>query len=809
MCCLAMNAIAPSAPAVLADLSSLAFANEEWAWVAAGCGGAALVALVVGYLRTPLRGGRRIAAMGLKALGFALLALALLEPVHLEKTPQTHSNDVAIVADNSAGLEVPLGEGREAPSAELRAALAPSAAGDPPAWLGAIAETFRVQPFLADRGLRQVGDFSGLDFARASTTLGAALENIESRFRGRPLAAAVLLTDGNATDPAVLEAWIARQQALPPAERVPVFPVVLGEIDPAARDLSLVRVDASTSQFEDAQVTLAVEAAALGEFPDPVEVYALDGQGEELGKRELVFPPGDGRRSATARLRIGGVPSGLSFLTVGIRQTAAEPLPQLTEKNDRLRVVVDRGAGPYRVLYLGGRPNWEYKFLRRAIAGDAELDLVGLIRIARREPKFEWRGRTGESSNPLFRGFGGVDEETQRYDEPVLIRLNTATPEELRDGFPKAAEELFAAYRAIVIDDLEADFLTQEQMNLIDRFVAQRGGTVVMLGGKESFQGGGWNNTPVGRLLPVYLDPPDGGGPALGAVWNLTREGSLEEWMRLRASNEEEEIRLAHMPAFFAVNRLPAIKPGADLLATVTDDAGRVHPALVTQRYGEGKSAVLAVADFWRWGMKDEEQRLEFEKAWRQFLRWTVTDAPGRVELRKEELNEGAIPLTRVSVRVRDLAFDPQDDAAVRVTVRDLDGTERDLAAEPSLAEPGLFVAEHLSEESEGYRIEAVAIDGEGREIGRGEVGRTLNPEAAEYSRLGPDREGLARLAAATGGELLVVDALPRLPGLLRQLDLPLVETKQRPLWHTPWLFLLALLCFLGEWGLRRRGGIL
>ncbi len=586
-----------------------------------------------------------------------------------------------------------------------------------------------------------------------------------------------------------------------------MFPVVVGDASPGARDLSLARIDAATTAFEDAQVTLTVEAAALGEFPDPVEIYALNEKGEELGKKDLVFPPGEGRRTATTRLRLGGVPPGLSFLTVGIRQTAPTPLPQLTEKNDRLRIDVDRGTGPYRILYLSGRPNWEYKFFRRALAGDAELDLVGLIRIAKREPKFEWRGRTGETSNPLFRGFGSVDEETQRYDEPVLIRLNTATPEELRDGFPKSAEELFAPFRALIIDDLEAEFFTQEQQNLIDRFVAQRGGTVVMLGGRESFQGGGWDNTLIGRLLPVYLDGTERGGPALEASWNLTREGSLEDWMRLRAGQEEEEIRLAYMPPFFAVNRLPAIKPGANLLATVTDSEGRLLPALVTQRYGEGKSAALTVGDFWRWGMKDAEQRLEFEKAWRQFLRWAVTDVPARVEVRKEELNEGAIPLTRVSVRVRDLAFEPQDDAIVRLTVRDLGGGVRELVAEPSLEEPGLFIAEHLSEESEGYRIEATAIDGEGREIGGGAVARSLNPEAAEFARLGPDPESLARLAAVTGGELLALDALGRLPGLLRGLDLPVVEVKQRPLWHTPWLFLFALLCFLGEWAMRRRQG--
>jgi uncharacterized membrane protein len=388
-----------------------------------------------------------------------------------------------------------------------------------------------------------------------------------------------------------------------------------------------------------------------------------------------------------------------------------------------------------------------------------------------------------------------------------LVRLNTATPEELRDGFPKTAEDLFTRYRAIVIDDLEADFFTAEQQELIEQFVSMRGGTVVMLGGQESFQEGGWDNTPVGRSLPVYLDQKEPGGAALEATYNLTREGWLEDWMRLRAGQEEEEIRLAYMPPFFAVNRLPTIKPGASILSTVTDPEGRVLPALITQRYGEGRSAAFAVADFWRWGMKDSEQNAELGKMWRQFLRWSVTDVPARVELTKEETNDGAIPVTKVAVRVRDLKYDPQDDAAVLLTVKDLDGTTRSLTAEPSLDEPGLFTAEHLSEESQGYRIEAKVIDGAGQEIGTGEVARSLNPEAAEYNRLGPEKDLLERLAKATGGELLTIADLSRLPGLLDELDLPVVEVKQRPLWHTPWLFLLALACFLGEWGLRRRKG--
>lgn len=791
-------------------LASVAFANESWAWVAILFGLGAILVLFLTYRISHLRGGKKVAAMALKGAGLVLLALALMEPVHLDETPKKNSNDVVVLADNSAGLTVALREGQDAPSATLSRALNGDSPDLPPPWLGTISETFRVQPFLFDRGLRQVADFTGLDFSRNSSALGAALENIATRFQNRPLAATVVFTDGNATDATLLETYLAAQAEKQPGERVPVFPVLVGEANPAARDLAVTRIDATTTQFEDAQVTLQVDSEALGEFTDAAEIFVLNEKNEEIAKSPVVFPVGSERRTVPTRIRLAAVPPGISFLNVGIRQVGEKPLPELTDKNNSRRVSVNRGNGPYRILYLSGRPNWEYKFLRRAIANDAELDLVALIRIAKREPKFEWRGQAGESSNPLFRGFNkDIPEEAQRYDEPVLIRLNTATPEELRDGFPKTAEELFAAYRTIIIDDLEAEFFTQEQQNLIDQFVAMRGGTVVMLGGQESFQQGGWDNTPVGRLLPVYLDQISQGGAALEATYNLTREGWLEDWMRLRAGQEDEDIRLAYMTPFFSVNQISAIKPGASILATVTDSEQRVLPALITQRYGEGKAGALAVGDIWRWAMKDAEQQAEVGKMWRQLLRWSVTDVPARVEVEKEESSEGAIPMTKVSVRVRDKAFAPQDDATVLLTVKEVDGTSRALTAEPSLEEPGLFTTEYLSEESEGYRIEARVLDGAGVEIGTGEVARALNPEAGEFARLGPDPALLARLAENTGGKLLTLAELGQLPGLLGKLDLPVVEIKQTPLWHTPWLFLIALLCFLGEWALRRRSGVI
>ncbi|MCG8600947.1 MAG: hypothetical protein MI807_12455, partial [Verrucomicrobiales bacterium] len=533
-------------------------------------------------------------------------------------------------------------------------------------------------------------------------------------------------------------------------------------------------------------------------------------KGTELGTESVAFPAEPGSHKRRVRIRLGAIPPGVSFLTVGIRQTGENSVTEATEANNRQRIVVNAGSGPYRILYVSGRPNWEYKFLRRSLSEDAELDMVGLIRIAKREPKFEWRGRTGESSNPLFRGFqSDIPEETQKYDEPVLVRLNTATPEELRDGFPETEEELFPHYRAIILDDLEEEFFTLQQQELIERFVSRRGGTLVMLGGQESFQSGGWNNTPVARLLPVYLEKTRPGEPALEASYNLTREGWLKPWLRLRAGREEEVTRLAYMPPFFAINQLTAIKPGASLLATVTDVSDRNYPAIVTQRYGEGKAAAVTIADFWRWGMKDPEQQGELAKTWRQLMRWSVAEVPARVQMEKEEIDAGGLPLTKLSVRVRQPNFREQDDATVVLTVTDDAGGTSQITAEPSLEEPGLFTAEHASDDGKGYRVVATVVDGEGEEIGTSETARSFNPEAREFARLGADVERLNAIADATGGKVFTLETISELPNLLESLELPVTEIRQRPLWHAPWLFLLALAFFLGEWIIRRRQGIL
>ena len=496
-------------------------------------------------------------------------------------------------------------------------------------------------------------------------------------------------------------------------------------------------------------------------------------------------------------------------------QTNPAASTEATLLNNSRVLAIDRGKGPYRILYVSGRPNWEYKFLNRALEEDREVQFVGLIRIALREPKFDFRGRGGETSNPLFRGFGNqAREDTERYDQPVLIRLNTRDEFELRGGFPSAPEDLYG-YQAVILDDLEAGFFTADQQMLLQRFVSERGGGLLMLGGMESFQQGNYFRTPIGEMLPMYLDRLGEIAPPGPVRLNLTRDGLLQSWARLRENEGDEKTRLQAMPAFQVFNPVRTFKPAASVIATATDERGTEYPALLTQRFGRGRTAAFAVGDFWRWGMLNPAARLDMEKGWRQLARWLVADVPKPVELAVEPAGEGGTRSVNLQVRARDPKFQPLDEATVFIEVEPVPGMGTNpvarpirLRAEPSLKEPGVYEAAFLAREAGGYLARASVTNSAGLEVGRVEAGWATDLAADEFRSLQPNIGLLEELARRTGGGLVSADDLAAFARRLPARTAPVMEPWNTPAWHTPAVFAFALACFVAEWGLRRWKGM-
>lgn len=758
------------------------FAALAWLWPAVAIGAIGFALIVWSYAKTPGPARTRLAGAALKTVGLALLLLCLLEPVIETTFPKPGENLFLVMADNSRSMRLRDADS-DAPRAERMTAILDKRDAN---WINLVDEQYQLRRYLFDTNLHRTADFAGMDFAGDATALRAALAVLAERYRTRPVAGILVATDGAIADSP--DAW--------PADLPPVFPVIVAG-DTPARDAAVQRVSVSQSHYEKSPVSITAAIQCSGFEGDNVEVCLEDGDGKTVETQTLAIAAGAAVQSVQFRFK--PEKTGVSFYTVRIVADGEEA----TDENNQRTLAVHRDGRTLPVLYVSGRPNWEFRFLNRAIQDDAQVNLEALIRVAKREPKFQFRGKAGEG-NPLFEGFGKQDEDQQqRYDQPVLIRVNVKDPQALRDGFPKTAEALYK-YRAVIIDDVEADYFTHEQMMLLQRFASDRGGGVLLLGGAETLGDGGYHRTPIGQMSPAYLDKLTT-TPARQSKLSLTREGWLQPWVRLRDTQPAEQVRLRDMPGFSVLNAMGAAKPGASVIATVTDERGGVAPALIVQRYGAGISAVLAVGDMWRWAMQGRDQGEDLARAWRQLVRFVASEAVHPVTLRATR--DGSEPV-RLKCHVRDEKFEPRDRATVTMTVTLPDGSRARLSAEPSLEEPGVFEADYLPSQSGGHHAEAVVTDAAGQVIDSAATGWASDPAADEFRALRPNRTLLAQLAATTGGEVIKADALGAFAASLAEREAPITETQARPLWHTPWMFLLALLCLIGEWTVRRMRGM-
>ncbi len=795
-------------------LPSLVWGSPQWSSVAGILAGIAALALLWSYARA--RTGRpvRLAAATLKALGFAALLIALVEPMLTGTRPRRGANAFVILADNSQSMLIRDGRGTPTRGEWLRDRL-----GKETAWKTRLEQDFDVRRYAIDSHLRAVEGFDALAFDGVGSSLGTSLQSLAKRFRGLPIAGVLVFTDGRRTDTGDLD----------PSQLPPIYPVI-PPTRGGGRDIGVRGVSITQTNFEAAPVVLRADVATTGYRGQPIVAVVTDESGNDVERQEMTANRDD--RPLSFRFQFRPEQKGLSFYRVRAFARDAE-IPadadahagatappasggadadggeQTTANNSRL-VVVDQGGGPYRVLYVSGRPDPEFGFLRRALEAEDQVGIVGLIRIARKQPKFDFRSNRRGEANPFYDGFDQSDPDlAERTDQPVLARFGTTGPDELRDGFPKTAEELYP-YHAVILDDLEAAFFTADQLALLRNFVSQRGGGLMMLGGPDSFAEGRYDRTPVGELLPVYLHrtPPPGNGDAEYRL-SLTREGLLQPWVRLRKTEEDERKRLDDLPRLPVLNQVRGIKPGAVVLSEARDGWGRASPALVAQPFGKGRVAAMLLGALWRWDLKRADPSdVEPRRAWRQAIRWLVADVPRRIEVTARPLADSTAPAVDLRVRVRDAQYRPLDNARVTLKITAPGGEELNLDAQPDGREAGTYAATYVTRQAGAYRVLASASAPDGSAVGQRETGWAAQPAADEFARLEPDRDWLESIASRTRGEVVDGDRLGAFVSSLSSRDAPITEPWTAPLWHQPLYFLIAIACLAGEWGIRRLNGL-
>jgi uncharacterized membrane protein len=781
-------------------LAELMLGAPQWRYVAIILVLVAAAVLAWSFAVTRSAGWLKAVCLLLKGAAVLLVAICLVDPQYVGSRPKPGHNQFLVLADSSRSLKLADRGARESRGEALKQSL-----NREQGWLTRLAQDFDVRRYTFADQLAPVQDFRELEFEGEASSLAGSLTQLAARYRGQPVAGILLLTDGNATDLAGSE---FSATGLPP-----VYPVALASAAPAV-DVSLTQVAVSQTNFEAAPVTILAEVSTQGLAGKKVVLRVVDEEHKEVERITLAVNKDS--EPVSHRFLIKPEKPGITFYEVHAAIAGEETLAanaikssEATLANNRRLATVDRGGGPYRVLYVSGLPNWEFKFLRRAIAKDEEVKLVSLVRIAKKEPKFNFLSRTDERTNPLFRGFGNKNDETaEQYDQPVIIRLGTEDGEELRDGFPKDAEDLYR-FHAIILDDIEAAFFTQDQLSLLQQFVSQRGGGLMMMGGKGSFGEGGYARTPVAELLPVYLDRGELDKSTQPVHLKLTREGWLQPWVRVRANETDEQTRLVSMPGFKSLNRIEAIKPGASVLAEVETAGGIARPALAVQPFGRGRSAALLIGDFWRWDLRREEQQpSDLEKAWRQTVRWLVADVPQAVAVETMAATGRGLRAREIVVRARDKKFTPLDNAQVSVSIKTPDGKEISLPAESSSDAAGEYRALFVPRVAGAYRASVSVTAADGSDVGSRQTGWSVEPETEEFRELAGNRGLLERLAKESGGEVIELNGLDGFVSSLPNRKIPHVETWSYPVWHQGSVLALAIILLVGEWGLRRWKGL-
>jgi uncharacterized membrane protein len=749
---------------VVFERGELAFTAGWTTYVVVALGLLLAVPALAGTARLRAGATRRDRAVlvTLRALALVVLAACLFRPALLLSAAAPQRNVLAVLVDDSRSMRIADVDGRPRADA-VRRLLDPSGP-----LLRQLGDRFTVRTFAFSQETARATDVSALAFDGARSRVEAAVRAVRQQLAGVPLAGIVLVTDGADNAQAAPEGALVGA-----AGDVPVFTVGVGG-ERFAKDVEVARIDVPAHALRGGTVAADVTITQSGMAGERAQLVVED-DGRIVASESITLPGDDEVRPI--RVPIPASDAGVRRLSVRVVPQAGE---LLAENNAREALVSVRDRRE-RVLYVEGEPRFEFKFLRRAVAGDEQLQVVGLQRTA--DDKFLRLG---------------VDDSTQ-----------------LRAGFPATREELFG-YRAVILGSIEASYFTAAQLRLLADFVSERGGGLLMLGGRQSFREGGWAGTPVGEVLPVLLDegPPagensDGPPPFLAEVHAAPTPAGLGHAVTQVAATPAASVeRWKTLPALTTVNRIRGLKPGAIALLAAGrgDDA---TPVLAYQRYGRGVAMALPVQDSWLWQMHadiavDDQTH---ERFWRQLLRWLVSDVPDRETVATSAERLGAGEPVTLRADVRDSAYRGLRGATVVAHVTSPTGTVRDVPLTATGERDGDYRALFLPAE-DGEHLVRVTADARGEQTSATAAFVRSSDGAEEYFDAGLRAPFLRRLAEGTGGRYYTpatASALPRDVVYTRSGN-TVVERKE--LWDMP-VVLLVLVALLGaEWAYRRARGL-
>jgi uncharacterized membrane protein len=715
---------------------------------------AVAVAGAIYAYRSIARDKRSPLMIALRATTFAVLLFIFLRPVLNLKTVLPQETYLAVVIDNSESMNI-RDEGKE-----TRAELLQKQFQDT-SFFKKLSDKFRLKIYRFDKEAERIDDPGRLTFAGKRTRIESATDLLSQELASVPLSGVVLITDGvdNAS-----QQWNESLGRLE-TRHIPFYTVGVGS-DRITQDAEVVKISAPRDMLKESTAVVDVAFRSHGFAGRKATLQVREN--DTLIKTEEVTLPADGEVSEkTIDLPTKNEGSRVFSFTI---QAPGDRI----EQNNTLDSLIQIKNDHPQVLYIEGEPRWEFKFLRRAIQDDPNIRLVTFLR---------------SSQNKFYRQ--GIDNEQM-----------------LAEGFPKKREELFA-YKGLIFGSIESTFFTQEQLKNVVDFVSTRGGGFLMLGGRNSFAGGRYQNTPIADILPVQM-AAEARAPIIDRLkMLLTDYGRSHPLMKLTPDAAANTKMWNDLPPLTDFNKTLEAKAGSIVLAKGSpEDRGNGDPVLLAyQRYGRGRAMAFASGSSWQWQMGMDHEDQTYELFWKQVFRWLVSSSPDPVMVTTDKDNYLPGETVNLDTEVSDKAFNHMNNARVIGKITDPAGNTETVTFDWTGTEDATYHSELNTTTPGTYQVEVEATQGN-ETLGISKTAFQVKDRPVEFSKAELDSRLLENIASQTGGRYYPLSRIGDIPEDAQYVEGTSSFIEQKELWDVPFLFMLLCLTLSGEWFWRKKKGL-
>lgn len=600
---------------------------------------------------------------------------------------------------------------------------------------------------------------------RSATALGDALKSALDRSVGESVSTVIVLTDGaNNTGADPLD---AARKLRDRGVRLVTVGVGLPEPD----DASLRNLVAPKVVFADDLVLVRVQCHATGyENRTATLVAKLDGA--EVARRTVSFT---GQTQFEELSFNASSFSGSHELELSLTPLPGEATLENNVLQRKLRVLDEK----IRVLYIEGSPRWEYRYIRA---------------VLKRDPRVQVQFINTEG-----------DKELARASAEHLGR------------FPESEAQVFQ-YDLVILGDVRASTFTPTQLDLMERLVRQRGGSMIALAGRKHLPEE-YVDTPVSAMLPVRFDqePWEEISDTLHPV--LTAEGRSSTVMSLADSDSHSQSLWSNMRPLNEIPPVIGAKPGAQVLAELSDPSQQM-PLIAWHRYGAGKVMFIGTDQLWRLRARTgDKYHLKFWGQAVQFLTLSRLLGENRlVQLQTGRERYALDESVEIFAFVTNDIYEPLTDPTFVVKVIDVETSgEQPLTLKSVPGIPGLYHGFFSSPRAGRYRVTTEADTASGgltlvsSAAGGGaplDVQFEVLDETSEQVQTAMQRELLAQMANVTGGQYLTLRDLPLRPKLVPEETSTATYTREFELWDH-WVFALIFVGLVAaEWTWRRHSNL-